>query len=80
MNKVYADFVTAKAALVNGVTITPSFAPPTGAFSEDGLHPNNRGNAFTANIFIDAINTKFSAVIPKATLAGYAGTGLPINP
>ena len=80
VNKAYADFVTAKAALVNGVTITPSFAPPTGAFSEDGLHPNNRGNAFTANVFIDAINTKFSAVIPKATLAGYAGTGLPINP
>ena len=80
MNKAYADFVTARAALVNGVTITPSFAPPTGAFSEDGLHPNSRGNAFTANIFIDAINTKFGAVIPKASLAGYAGTGLPINP
>lgn len=80
VNKAYSDFVTAKAAVANGVTITPSFAPPTGAFSEDGLHPNARGNAFTANIFIDAINSKFGATIPKADLSKYVGTGLPINP
>lgn len=80
VNKAYSDFVTAKVALINGVTITPSFAPPTGAFSEDGLHPNARGNAFTANIFIDAINSKFGASVPKADLSKYAGTGLPINP
>ncbi len=80
VNKAYSDFVTAKAALINGVTITPSFAPPTGAFSEDGLHPNSRGNAFTANVFIDAINTKFGATVPKADLSKYSGTGLPINP
>ena len=80
VNKGYADFVTARAAVSDGVTITPSFAPPTGAWSEDGLHPNSRGYAFTANIFIDAINTKFTAVIPKASLASYLGTGLPINP
>jgi len=80
VNKAYSDFVTAKAALINGVTITPSFAPPTGAFSEDGLHPNARGNAFTANVFIDAINTKFGATVPKADLSKYSGTGLPINP
>ncbi len=78
--KAYADFVTAKAAITDGVMITPSFAPPTGAWSEDGLHPNSRGYAFTANVFISAINAKFGAVIPKASLAAYAGTALPVNP
>jgi hypothetical protein len=80
VNKGFADFVTAKAAISNGVTITPSFAPPTGAFSEDGLHPNARGNAFTANIFISAINAKFGATVPKADLSKYSGTALPVNP
>lgn len=80
VNKAYSDFVTAKVAVLNGVTITPSFAPPTGAFSEDGLHPNARGNAFTANVFIDAINAKFSATVPKADLSKYFATGLPVNP
>jgi lysophospholipase L1-like esterase len=46
-------------------------------FSEDGLHPNSRGYAFTANVIIDAINTAFSANIPKAKLSNFAGTGLP---
>jgi hypothetical protein len=80
VNKAYKDFVTAKGAVSNGVFITPSFAPPTGAFSEDGLHPNSRGYAFTANVFIDAINAKFNATIPKANLASYKGTALPVNP
>jgi lysophospholipase L1-like esterase len=78
INATFTGLVTAKAALFNGVTITPSFAPPTGAFSEDGVHPNSRGYAFMANIFIDAINAKFGAVIPKASLADYKGTGLPV--
>ncbi|MFM7851876.1 MAG: hypothetical protein ACKO96_08155, partial [Flammeovirgaceae bacterium] len=64
----------------DGVSITPSFAPPTGAFSEDGVHPNSRGYAFMANIFIDAINAKFGATIPKAKLSDYKGTALPVNP
>jgi hypothetical protein len=76
----YADLVTAKLMVFNGVTISPSFAPPTGAFSLDGLLPNNRGNAFTANVFIDAINSKFGASVPKASLADYSATGLPVNP
>ncbi len=80
VNKAYADLVTNKAYISDNVMITPSFAPPTGAYSEDGLHPNSRGYAFTANVFIDAINTKFTAVIPKASLAAYSGTALPVNP
>lgn len=80
VNKAYKDFVTARGAVSNGVFITPSFAPPTGAFSEDGLHPNSRGYAFTANVFIDAINAKFNSTIPRANLSLYKGTGLPVNP
>ncbi len=80
INAAYATLATNKAAVVDGVTITPTFAPPTGIFSEDGLHPNSRGAAYTANIFISAINTKFGATVAKANLANFQGTGLPINP
>lgn len=75
----YKTLFTNKAYVANGVTITPSFAPPAGMFSEDGLHPNSRGCAFTANVIIDAINTGFTAKIPKASLALYSATGLPVN-
>ncbi len=80
VRKGYNDFVAAKGFVSDGVFITPSFAPPTGAWSEDGLHPNTRGYAFTANIFIDAINSGFQANVPKASLAAYSGTGLPVTP
>ncbi len=80
INKAYSDFVTAKIAVTDGVTMTPSFAPPTGIFSEDGLHPNSRGYAFTANVFIDAVNLKFGSTIPHAKVSAYSGTALPVNP
>ncbi len=80
VNKAYADFVTAKLIVSDGISLTPSLSPPAGAFSEDGIHPNSRGYAFTANIFIDAINAKFSSTIPHASLANYSATGLPVNP
>jgi hypothetical protein len=80
----YANLLTAsvvtKGTVINGVTVASSFAPPAGTFSEDGLHPNNRGNAFTANIFITAINTKFGATVPPVCLNEFGGTGLPVNP
>lgn len=80
VNKAYGDFVTAKFFISNNVTITPSFPPPTGAFSEDGLHPNIRGYAFTANVFIDAINKKFGSTIPLTNFSKYQATALPIIP
>ena len=80
VNKAYADFVTNKVIVTDGVTMTPTFTPPTGAFSEDGLHPNSRGYAFTANVFIAAINAKFGSTVAKVNLSSYKGTGLPINP
>lgn len=80
VNAALSAFVTAKAAIANDITVTPNINPPTGIYSEDGLHPNSRGYAFIANIFIDAINAKFSATVPKADLSKYSATGLPINP
>jgi hypothetical protein len=79
LNKAYKDLVTNKVFVSDGVTITPSFAPPAGMFSEDGIHPNSRGYAFTANVIIDAINAKFNAAIPKAKLSSFLGTGLPVK-
>ena len=64
----------------NGVTIASTFAPPAAAFSEDGLHPNERGYAYTANVFIDAINSKFGASVPQICLTDHAGTTLPVSP
>mgnify|MGYP002783512215 CR=1 FL=1 len=80
VNAAFAKLVTDRVQVFNGVTITPSFAPPTGGFSEDGVHPNSRGYAYLANVFIDAINAKFGATVPRASLADYKGTALPLNP
>ncbi len=80
VNKAFADLVAAKIMASNGVFISPTLTPPTGAFSEDGVHPNTRGYAFLANIYLTAINTTFSANIPLVDISKYSGTGLPVNP
>lgn len=79
INKEYNKLLTDKVYAADGVTITPTFAPPAGMFSEDGIHPNSRGYAFTANVVIDAINAAFNAKVPKASLAAYTPTALPIK-
>ena len=66
--------------VIHDVAIASTFTPPVGAFSEDGLHPNDRGYAYTANVFIEAINSKFGATIPHICLSSHSGTGLPVNP
>lgn len=72
--------VTNKAGVYNGVTITPNINPPTGIYSEDGVHPNSRGYAFISNTFINAINAKFGSSIPLTDISKYSATGLPIQP
>ena len=64
----------------NGVFVTPNINPPTGMFSEDGVHPNSRGYAYLAGIFIEAINAKFGSTIPTPNLGMYEATDLPITP
>jgi hypothetical protein len=76
----FNSLLSVGAGVSNGITFTPNINPPTGIYSEDGVHPNSRGYAFMANIFIDAINAKFGATVPKANLAKYGATGLPITP
>ncbi|MEM8566648.1 MAG: hypothetical protein AAGF85_09310 [Bacteroidota bacterium] len=80
VNQTLADLSNNGFAFANGVTLTPDFTPPTGAFSEDGVHPNSRGYAFAANTFIEAINTKFGSDIPLVNIGNYQGVALPINP
>lgn len=42
-----------------------------GAFSLDGVHPSARGYGLIANIFIDAINTKYGATLRHVDLSTY---------
>lgn len=80
VNAAFTQFVQNKGEVVDGILLTPSFTPPYGGFSEDGVHPNGRGYAFLANIFIKAINTKFGATIPLAKTTEYSGNRTPIGP
>jgi hypothetical protein len=73
-----ATLVTNKAGVYNGVTITPNINPPTGIYSEDGVHPNTRGYAFISRTFIAAINAKFGSTIPLTDISLYSATGLPL--
>lgn len=78
IDKGFADFITGQAMVSNGITITPNINPPTGIYSEDGVHPNSRGYALMANLFIQAINTQFGASVPLVNISRYKATGLPI--
>lgn len=79
VNTAFNTFVTNKGDVVDGFPITPSIFPPYAGFSEDGFHPNGRGYAYLANIFISAINAKFGATIPKAKINDYAGNRTPVS-
>jgi hypothetical protein len=66
------------AKIEDNVLLTPNLNPPTGIYSEDGIHFNTRGYAFIANVFIDAINATYDASVPSVNLGNYKATGLPI--
>jgi len=42
-----------------------------GAFSLDGVHPSARGYALIANLFVNAINSKYTATLRTVDLAQY---------
>lgn len=54
----------------NGVTYTAQFVTG-GAFSLDGVHPNSRGYAIIANLFIDAINTAYGSNVAQVNANSY---------
>jgi len=60
----------------NGVAMDARFVSG-GAFSLDGITFNPRGNALFANLFIDAMNKKYSAKIPFADVSKYNGVIFP---
>ncbi|MCK6617448.1 MAG: hypothetical protein L6Q51_07365 [Cyclobacteriaceae bacterium] len=66
--------------VVDGLFIRSSLAPPNGVFSEDGVHPNPRGSAYIAKIFIQAINAKFGSTVPEPNISKYFGTFFPVSP
>ena len=76
----YNNWVTAGAVSANGIIVTPGITPPLAGFSEDGVHPNGKGTAVFANVFIDAINSSFGAELNKADVTKYKGTRTPVNP
>lgn len=79
INAALNTLITNQVAIYNGVAITPNINPPTGIYSEDGVHPNTRGYAFLSRVFIQAINDKFGSTIPLTDLSLYQATGLPIE-
>jgi lysophospholipase L1-like esterase len=80
INVKFTEVVTGATRMVDGIPVNASFAPPAGLFSPDGVHPNNRGSAFIARVFVEAINAKFGATVPLPNIATYHSTGLPVSP
>ncbi len=77
----FADMNTALKEAINGITqdgVTFSTQYVTGnIFSTDGVHLTPQGNAFVANLFIDAINKKYNSNIPKVLVSNYPTIELP---
>lgn len=62
--------------IYNGIPLNSQFITGN-AFSLDGIHLTPVGNAVVANLFIDAINRKYNASIPRVDVAQYPGVKLP---
>lgn len=77
VNKAFAD-VRAGIVTINGSSFTASITPPFGGFSLDGVHPNQRGYGYIANLFIQGINAKWKAKIPLCNPNDFSGNALPI--
>jgi hypothetical protein len=48
-----------------------------GAYSLDGIHLNEKGNALLANEFIKSINQKYKSRIPLVNVNAYNATFFP---
>jgi len=62
--------------VLQGIGINSAFITG-GAFSLDGIHLTPRGNAVIANLFIDAINSKYGSNILTVDITQYRGVKFP---
>ncbi len=70
-------FTSAKSGLIyDGVKFNAAYITG-GINSLDGIHLTPRGNAIVANFFIEAINAKYQATIPKVDITNYPGIIFP---
>lgn len=77
INSIFTEF-TQNGAVINGSPMDATLFPPFGAFSLDGIHPNPRGSAFVASLFIEQINAAFGANIPNVNPNDWPGNELPV--
>jgi hypothetical protein len=80
INAAFQTLASVPGMEVDGIFINATFAPPGGVFSEDGVHPNPRGAAYIAKLFIKAINDKFGSTVPVPNISRYYGTYFPVSP
>ncbi|TJZ60581.1 G-D-S-L family lipolytic protein [Sphingobacterium olei] len=72
----YLNKVKTTGISYNGININATFIQGN-AFSLDGIHLTPIGNALMANLFIDAINAKYNARVPKVDATKYRGVKYP---
>ena len=77
INQAFSEF-TFEGAVINGAAMDATIYPPYGAFSLDGIHPNARGSAYVAGLFIEKINESFGSNIPGVNPNNYSGNELPV--
>ena len=78
-NGYFEGLATASPFAQMNTAVTYDFAPPTGMFSTDGIHPNARGYGLIANKFFAAINEKFGSTIPDLKVGNFVGAPLPVT-
>lgn len=71
-NDYLSRIYTAGVPLADGSVVTAKYATG-GGFSLDGVHPSPRGYALLANLFIQAIETKYGADLPAVNPLAYKG-------
>jgi len=68
LNKLMNEIVVGK--IIDGATYSSTFVSGN-IFSLDGIHATPRGSAVIANEFIQAINNKYGASVPKVNINDY---------
>ncbi len=68
--------IATKGLVFDGIPFSSAFITGN-LFSLDGIHLTPQGNAVVANYFIDAINAKYNANVPKVNISDYAPVVLP---